>query len=53
MYAEEGKLRVGDGVDEMPHQVLAVWPDLVVLAAEGENSHVARLGGELGDAVGV
>ena len=48
-----GKLRIGHGINEVPHQVLALRADLVVFAAEGQDAHLAALAGQLGHAVAV
>jgi histidinol-phosphate aminotransferase len=49
--AQEGEGRVGDGVDEVAHQMLAGRFEHVVLAAEGDDARAAPLASEGGDAV--
>jgi len=53
MHAEEGKPRVGHRVDQVAHQVLALRAQLVILAAEGHDAHLAPLARQLGYAVAV
>ena len=47
----KGKLRIGHRIDQVPHQLLALGADLVILAAEREDAHLALFAGEFGYAV--
>jgi 3-deoxy-7-phosphoheptulonate synthase len=51
MHAEKWKFRIGHGVDEIAHKVLALRPNLVVFAAEGHNPDGSIRAGERGEAV--
>src|SRR5207248_1039680 len=51
--SEEGKARIGDRVDQIPHQIAARRNDFVVLAAERDNLQSLRISGQPHDAIAV
>jgi hypothetical protein len=51
--AEEGKTRVGDGVDEVVAEVMGVGGEFEVFAFEGDDAAHGRKTSGLGDAVGL
>src|SRR5258706_11872303 len=54
MYAEKRKLRIGDGIDQRPHQRRTLGDEMVVLTAKGNDSYIHYIGrcaGHSGDAV--
>src|SRR5271166_1093981 len=51
MHPEERKLGIGHWINQVAHQVLALSPDFVVLATEGNYAHFAFLPGQLADSV--
>ena len=53
MDAEERKARVGNGVNEIPHQMLPFRADLVILATKRQDAHLATLARERRHAVRV
>ena len=53
VHAEEGKLRIGHGVDQVANERLAVRLDLVILAAKWNNANFAAQTGQFADAITV
>ena len=51
--AQEGELGIGHGVDQVPHQVVPVGPQLVVLAAERHDLQPRLDAAQPGDAIGL
>src|SRR5262249_42964551 len=48
VHTQKWKLRVGDRVDQMPHEMLPIGADLVVFSAEGDHAHFAPLTRDFG-----
>ena len=53
MNAQEGKLRIGHGIDQVAHEELALRFDFEILAAEGDDADLAFLARQLRHAVAV
>src|SRR5262249_27793685 len=53
MHTEEGKVRVGYRIDEIAAEMLCLWLDSVVFAAEGDNLDFGLLPTQRSDAIRV